>query len=126
LAARNRKRITFITLILGLVFGILSGVLYIQGYLIFALLAFAGIFIIENMRKPVLTGFIADEVPNEILTSVISAQAFISTLMTAVIALVLGIVADHFGLGVSLLTVSLLLALLTIMIKVNSQMHNKK
>ena len=126
IAMRNKRSITFITLIFGLIFGVVSGVLYIHGYWIIALLAFVGIFIVENIRKPVLTGFIADEVPNDILTSVISAQAFISTLMTAIIALILGIVADHFGLGVSLLTVSLLLALLTIMIKVNSQLHNKR
>jgi len=126
LAVRNKRSITFLTLIFGLIFGVVSGILYIQGFWIISMLAFVGIFIVENIRKPILTGFIADEVPNEILTSVISAQSFISTLMTAFIALVLGIVADHFGLGVSLLTVSLLLALLTIMIKVNSRMNNKR
>jgi MFS family permease len=125
-AVRNKRSISFITLIFGFIFGVVSGVLYIYGYWIISLLAFVGIFIVENMRKPILTGFIADEVPNEILTSVISAQSFISTIMTALLALLLGIVADHFGLGVSLLTVSLLLALLTIMIKVNSRMHNKR
>ena len=85
-----------------------------------------GIFIVENTRKPILTGFIADQVPNEILTSVISAQSFIRTVMTAILALIVGVVADNFGIGVSILAVSLFLTFVTIIINRNARMHNKR
>lgn len=125
-AVRNKRSISFRTLFLGFIFGIVSGALYIYGFWILSLVAFAGIFIVENIRKPILTGFIADQVPNEILTSVISAQSFIRTLITAILALIFGIVADHFGLGVSVLTVSLFLSVITMMIKGNTRIHNKR
>ena len=71
-----------------------------------SLLAFVGIYIIENVRKPILTGFIADNVPNEILTSVISAQSLLRTIITAILALAFGLIADNFGIGVSFISVT--------------------
>ncbi len=123
---RNKKSISLITLLFGFIFGIVCGVLYIYGFWIISLIAFVGIFIVENTRKPILTGFIADQVPNEILTSVISAQSFIRTVMTAILALIVGVVADNFGIGVSILAVSLFLTLVTIIINKNARMHNKR
>ncbi len=58
-----------------------------------------GIYIIENIRKPVLTGILADNVPNEILTSVISAQSLWKTILTSAIAICFGLLADYFGIG---------------------------
>lgn len=123
-AARNRKNISFITLLFGFIFGIVCGALYLYGFWIISLIAFVGIFIVENIRKPILTGFIADQVPNEILASVISAQSVLRTVITAILALVFGIVADNFGIGVSFLGVSLFLALVTVIIHENARMHN--
>ena len=65
----------------------------------------------ENIRKPLLTGAIADQVPVEILTSVISAQSLLRTIITSLLALLFGILADHFGVGISLLATSTLLLL---------------
>ena len=115
-----------IVISLSFVFGILSGALYIYGFWIISLIAFVGIFIVENLRKPILTGFIADQVPNEILTSVISAQSLLGTVMTAILAIVFGVVADRFGIGVSFFGVSLSLAMITAAINVNARMNNKK
>jgi len=122
----NKRSISFITLLFGFTFGIVSGAFYIYGYWIIALLVFVGIFVIENIRKPILTGFIADEVPGEILTSVISAQSLIRTLMTALLALVFGIVADHRGIGTSFLVVSLFLVIITVALKAYARFYNKR
>ena len=66
---------------------------------------------VENIRKPILTGAVAKEVPKEILTSVISAQSLLRTLLTTLLALFFGVAADHAGIGISLFAVSLLLVL---------------
>ena len=70
------------------------------------MLAFIGIYLIENLRKPILTGFVSDNVPNEILTSVISAQSLLKTIITAVLAFFLGLFADHFGIGKAFIFIS--------------------
>ena len=123
---QNKKSISFITLLFGFTFGVVSGFLYMEGIWIIALITFVGIFIVENIRKPVLTGFIADQVSNEILTSVISAQSFIRTLMTALLALVFGIIADSKGIGLSFLIVSLFLLLIALVLNAYARFYHKR
>lgn len=115
--ARNRMQtISHASLVMGFLFGVLSGIFFFYGWWTFSLLAFVGIFIIENIRKPVLTGIIADNVPNEILTSVISAQSQLSGLMAAILAIVFGIFADKFGIGLSFIITSSFLLFSAILI----------
>jgi MFS family permease len=122
----NKRSISFITLLFGFTFGIVSGAFYLNAYWIIALVFFVGIFVVENIRKPILTGFIADEVPNEILTSLISAQSFLRTIMTALLALVFGIIADHRGIGTAMLLVSLFLVMITVALRANARFFNKR
>jgi hypothetical protein len=105
-------------LLIGFIFGIICGVFYIYDLWVISLIAFVGIYIVENIRKPILTGFIADNVPNEILTSVISAQSLLRTIITAILALIFGIIADNFGIGISFIVVSVFLTLSTFLINI--------
>ncbi|MCZ4695390.1 MFS transporter [Ancylomarina euxinus] len=100
------------TLLLGLFFGLACGVFFIYEIWIWAFVAFTFIFIIENIRKPILTAFVADNVPNELLTSVYSSQSQLRTLFSAAIAFVFGIFADIWGIGIALVIVSSTLLLL--------------
>ena len=103
---RNKLKISYQTLMAGFVFGLLSGVFYVLDLWVVSLLLFVGIYIVENARKPILTGVMSDNVPNKILTSVLSAQSLLKTIMTAGLALAFGILADLFGIGVSFVIVS--------------------
>lgn len=114
--AKSKRNISYTTIILGFVFGIFCGIFYSYDLWIIAMFSFIGIYIVENIRKPILTGFIADNVPNEILTSVISAQSLLRTIITAILAFVFGLIADHYGIGTSFLTISIFLTLATILI----------
>jgi MFS family permease len=111
LAELSRHSMTRITLMISFICGAISGLSFHAEFWIISLIAFALIYVMENIRKPLLTGAIADEVPKEILTSVISAQSLLRTIITVILALVLGIVADHLGVGISLVSVSSLLLL---------------
>jgi len=114
IADRSRRNIAYLTLLVGFFAGIISGVSYQSGIWIISFLAFAAIYVVENIRKPILTGAVAKEVPEEILTSVISAQSLLRTILTSLLALAFGIIADQAGIGISLVAISLLLALSTI------------
>ena len=94
------------TLLLGLAAGALCGLLYQQEIWVLSLVAFIGIYVIENIRKPILTGLLADRVPNDILTSVLSAQSSYSTLITASLAVLIGVFSDQFGVGIALISIS--------------------
>jgi hypothetical protein len=60
---------------------------------------------------------VADEVPNGILASVLSAQSQLQTIITVLIALVIGFAADFWGVGVAITAVSLILGLIVLVIQ---------
>ncbi len=117
-AVNNKRNIAILTLLLGFALGAISGVFYISEIWVPALLAFVGIYIVENIRKPILTGYIADEVPNSILASVISAQSLLKTIMTASIAVVFGFLADHFNIGIAFIAISVILAVISLILRI--------
>ena len=106
------------TMLIGLLLGISCGIFYQLEWWILALLVFTGIYLVENLRKPILTGYVSSQVANGILTSVLSAQSLVKTIFTALIALIFGYVADIYGIGISfiLVTGSLLVVLLMIQV----------
>ncbi len=110
------KNIPSSTLLLGFASGLVGGLCIQEELWVAALIAFVGIYLIENIRKPILIGVLADHVPNEILTSVISAQSFYRTIITAIIAILLGVFSDLFGIGISLFAISGLLLLFTVLL----------
>lgn len=115
-AKKNKKNISYITLLCGFTCGIACGVFYSYELWVLSLIAFVGIYIIENIRKPILTGLIADNVENEVLVSVISVGSLIKTIMTAIIALSFGIIADKFGIGSAFISLTTFLLLSSIAI----------
>ena len=114
--AWNKRRIAIITLLIGFFFGIVTGIFYNYEWWIFSLFSFIGIYLIENIRKPILTGYIAEKVPPEILTSVISVQSLLKTVITALLAFAFGILADQIGIGLSFVVLSLLLAIISVLL----------
>jgi hypothetical protein len=73
-----------------------------------------------------LTGEIADHVAPEILTSVISAQSFFSTITTSLLALTIGVLADLWGVGTSFIIVSTILLLFTVLLNLQKFKNSNK
>lgn len=112
---RKKNSIALITLFTGFLFGIICGIFYHYELWVISLLAFIAIFIVENIRKPILTGFMADEVSNKNLTSIFSALSLWQTIVTSVLAVAVGFLSDGFGIGIALFIVSLVLVLFTLL-----------
>jgi len=110
---KNRKSISYTTLIAGFSLGILSGIFFYCELWVLSFIAFVGIYLIENLRKPILTGFISENVPNEILTSVMSVQSQLKTAITALLAFSFGIIADNFSLSIAFISISTFLLIST-------------
>ena len=114
--AKKKINIPYVTLLLGISLGTISGIFYIYNLWIVSIIAFVGIYIVENIRKPILVGYISDNVPNEILTSVLSVQSLLKTVMTATIASLFGIFSDLFSIGVSFVIISLSLIIISLLL----------
>lgn len=103
---RNLSLPLNIFLFAGLGFGVISGILYHYKFFLAAVIVYIGIYIIQNVRRPISEAYITDSVDHEILATALSAEGQISTFLTALLAPLLGVLADHFGVGISLAVLS--------------------
>ena len=73
---------------------------------------FAGIYVVENLRKPIGVAYVSNTVDDRILASTMSADSQVKSLIAAILAPIIGIFADHLGVGVAIMIVSLAMILL--------------
>ena len=102
-----------ITMIGGFLMGILVGVFYDLRLSVVSIVLYIGIYIIENLRKPMGISYVTDMMQQDILATALSAQSQASSLAAAIIALLIGFLADNYGVGNSLIIVSIILILTT-------------
>ena len=101
-----------VTMLAGLVLGLLSGLFFYNGLYLFAIVFYAGIYLVENLRKPIGISLVADRLEKDILATALSAESQAETLFAALLATLLGFAADQWGVGVALMLVSGMLILL--------------
>ena len=101
-----------ITLLIGFVFGLLSGILFESQLIIIAVIAYIIIYLVENLRKPIGISYITENIDNRILATVLSAESQAHALIAAILAPVIGVLADQFGIGYALAVVSVMMILL--------------
>lgn len=118
------KNIPLFTLITGLSAGLLSGFFYAVHLPLPAVIFFILIYINENLRKPVMTGYLSAQVGNSVLTSILSVQSQLKTILTALIAMSFGIIADIWGIGAALLIISGFFLIISTLINIQAA-HRK-
>ncbi|MFK5856069.1 MAG: MFS transporter [Bacteroidota bacterium] len=102
-----------LTLILGLTIGIVTGLCYHVGFYIIPLIGFMLIMIIENLRKPIGISLVADISKDESMATVLSVTSQTKSMFAAILAPVIGLIADTYnpGMGIAFVSVLLLLGL---------------
>lgn len=101
------------TLIIGLSMGVLSGISYLQDWLVLSVMFYVGIYIIENLRKPIGIAYMTENIDHHILATVLSAESQVHALIAALCAPLIGFVADRYGLGFAIAGVSALMVVLS-------------
>ncbi len=107
-----------LSLFLGLLAGGISGTLFVFGIPSLAVVFYIGIYIMENFRKPIGIAWISEELKEDILATALSVQSQTATIVTAGVALLIGALADHFGIGYGLLIVSGILFIPSLLLRV--------
>ena len=101
------------TILAGLIFGSLSGLFFEMDLMLLSIAFFIGIYVIENLRKPIGISYVAEKINKDILATVLSAESQAHTLIAALIAPAIGIVADFFGIGYAIMLASLFLVFIS-------------
>ncbi len=101
-----------ISLVAGIGLGVVSGVLFTweAGIMVaLGILVFMGIYLVENLRRPIGVSYVAEILRKDILATALSTESQVKSIFSGIIAPVIGLFADLYGVGVALLIVSALI-----------------
>ena len=93
-------------LFMGIFCGVLGGIAYWLGVPVIAIILYVGIYVIENLRKPMGIAYVTERMDESSLASALSVESQAETLFAVIIALMLGFFSNLWGLGVGMLVVS--------------------
>ncbi len=101
-----------LTLLIGLLLGVFAGIFYKIGFHWIAILFFIATYLVHNIRRPMGEAYITDTMKTDILATALSTESQVTTLITAISAPIIGLIADKFGIGYGIAGVSLLFIVL--------------
>ena len=85
-----------------------AGLLFLAGFaawtnlIILSILTFLAFYALRSLRRPMDVAYISDQIESRVMASGLSAEAQLTTILTAIFAPSLGFLADHFGIGIAL------------------------
>lgn len=101
-----------LTIVAGLLAGILTGIVFSMDIYVAAIVGFVVILIIENLRKPVGMALVADLSKQKVWATALSASSQAKSLITALLAPLIGYFSDLLNPGAAIALSTLLLLLL--------------
>jgi MFS family permease len=104
-------------LFMGISFGVVSGIAYWLGVPLVAIVLYVGIYVIENLRKPMGIAYVTERMDKGSLASALSVESQAETLFAVLIALMLGFFSNLWGLGMGILVVSAICFVLALFLR---------
>ena len=102
-----------LSIILGFVMGLFAGLFYMFEMYLPAIFCFFGIYIVENLRKPMGISYVTDLFDKNILATILSVESQAKSLFAAIIAPLIGWLTDLYSLGFAFFCMSLFLLILS-------------
>jgi hypothetical protein len=112
-----------VSFLMGIALAMVSSFFYLQNYIIIAVICFAGIYVVENLRKPIGIGFVAENIPSGIMASVLSVESQAHSITTALLAPLAGWLTDMIGIGYALLSICLFALIISPFLMLSSKQN---
>ena len=112
-----------ISYLIGVGLLIFSGIMTSLDISLLAVLFFIGLYVINNIRRPMNVGLISDQISSNVMASGLSTEAQLTTMFSALFAPLLGFMADSFGVGNSIALVGLIMLLLFSFVRVRQDLE---
>lgn len=109
----NLARAVNLTFLAGAVMVVLAGVASWLGAQLAAIALFLGLFLLQNVRRPMNVGIISDQIDDRVMASGLSVESQATTLLMSLFAPIIGALADRFSIGAALIVFGLGLAAFT-------------
>ncbi len=117
---KSRYLVLNVSLFIGFGFALASGLFHEFNMPSLSIMVFFAIYIFENLRKPVGISYISNMFEDKVQATAMSAESQAKTLAAALIAPLLGLLADKLGVGYALVGTSSLLILLGLFLRVKA------
>ena len=106
----SRTKLLNASLLLGALLGTLSGIMMTYWVLpALIIMLFIILLLLENLRKPSAVAEITTIGQDEVHTSVLSVMSQLTSIFTAVIVIIIGFVADKYGIGLGITAASIIM-----------------
>ncbi len=109
------------TYILGVLLLLFSGISIILKFYWLSSLLFVLYYIMQNLRRPMNVAFISDNIAHETMASGLSVESQLKTIIMAILAPIIGFLADKFSIGYALIIISILFIIIYPFIAVKSK-----
>jgi len=113
----NSKKALNVLLFIGVTSGIFGGIFFHYGIYGLSILFFLIIYLIENFRKPIGVAYISEKFNSKSLATTLSVESLTKTIFASLVAIILGLFADIFGVGIALSIVSVVILTISILFK---------
>ncbi|PIJ60822.1 MFS transporter [Mesotoga sp. H07.pep.5.3] len=111
--------------IFGAILVILSGLFQIVSLQVIAVIVFFLLYILENFRRPINISYISDNIDHKTMASGLSVESQLKTLLVAIIAPIVGFLADRLGVGMALIVAGMMMLVLFFIVKLNPPENTK-
>jgi MFS family permease len=118
---RDLGRAINLTFLAGAVFLFVAGLATWRNVTWLAILVFLLFYILHNLRRPMNVSFISDQISTRVMASGLSVESQFTTLLAAILAPLLGALADQFGVGVALTILAGGVLLLYVFVRVDEE-----
>ncbi len=88
-----------------------------------AVVGFLGLYMLQNLRRPVLVGYLAALIPAQTMATGLSVESQLRTLITAGLAPIIGMLADRMGVGPALGIIGIFGLALGPILRINETRH---
>lgn len=109
------------TFLLGGIFLLIAGLAAQEHWAIISIVVFLGFYILQNLRRPMNVGYISDQIASKVMASGLSVESQLTTILMAVLAPILGALADNFGVGAALAIFGAAMLALLAVVRVKSE-----
>ncbi|MEA1884046.1 MAG: MFS transporter [Thermotogota bacterium] len=115
--------VTFIT---GIILILMAGFFNVFSVNVIPVILFLIIFVLQNLRRPLIVSLISDIIPSEKLSTGLSVESQLKTIFIAAFSPILGFLADKIGVGWALFAFSAFMLVLYPLIKISAKYEGEK
>ncbi|MEA3560050.1 MAG: MFS transporter [Candidatus Thermoplasmatota archaeon] len=106
------------TFIIGGIFILVAGLSVHNGWYVLAVLAFIGLYVMQNVRKPLNVGYLSDTISSRVMASGLSVESQMASIVIVLFAPFIGWMADIYGIGTALMVVAVIYLVMFLVVAV--------